>query len=370
MHYFNWGGRIIVMFLVQLFLIPSKLIFNLVNASVQVLLINTIFYYAFHKIARNRRDSFFLFLINNVIFLSFYKYSGVSIYITPTINYSWMHLLIFLYYLPYLNFYLNGNDKFKLPLFLGIIAGCTNEHIFFAQLSFFFGIYFLHLYKDILIPSFFYKSFFGVLIGGLILLAAPGNFLRAETVSFNISLQSIFRYLVYDLNWLIYSIKPLWLSFIPVVLTFKILGGKLKFHNTAVFLLCSGAISSLAMSLSPSFHNLTNLFFFYTLIIFLFSLFNGAKISRWPFLLITISTYILFFYLLHHHLLIDNHAKKIEKFIFEQKNRGDFELVVEKYPNKTSRLIHYNDISNQSNSARNIHIAKYYGLKSIQTASN
>ena len=73
---------------------------------------------------------------------------------------------------------------------------------------------------------------------------------------------------------------------------------------------------------------------------------------------------------MHHHLLINNHVKKIEKFIFEQQSKGNFELIVEKYPNKTNRLIHYNDIANQSNYARNIHIAKYYGLKSIQTASN
>ena len=33
-------------------------------------------------------------------------------------------------------------------------------------------------------------------------------------------------------------------------------------------------------------------------------------------------------------------------------------------------IIHYNDIANQSNSARNIHIAKFYGLKSIQTSRN
>ena len=60
-HYFNWGGRIIVIFLIQLFLIPSKIVFNIVNAFIQVLLINTIFFYAFHKIAHNRRDSFFYF---------------------------------------------------------------------------------------------------------------------------------------------------------------------------------------------------------------------------------------------------------------------------------------------------------------------
>ena len=43
------------------------------------------------KLLKIKEDHLFLLLINNVIFLSFYKYSGVSIYITPTINYTWMH---------------------------------------------------------------------------------------------------------------------------------------------------------------------------------------------------------------------------------------------------------------------------------------
>ena len=370
MHYLNWGGRIIVMFFIQLFLIPSKIIFNVVNALIQVLLINTIFYYAFHKIARNRHDSFFLFLINNVIFLSFYQYSGVSMYITPTINYSWMHLLVLLYYLPYLNFYLKGYDKFKFPLLLGIIVGCTNEHIFFAQLSVFFGLYFLHRYKGLKIPGYFYKSLIGVLIGGLILIAAPGNFIRAKTVSFDLSYESIINYLTYDINWLIVGIKPLWLLFIPIVLTYIILGGKLKWRNSTLFVLFTGTVSSLAMSFSPSFHNLTNLFFFFTLIIFLFSLFDIGKIGKWPFLSVIFSTYALFLYLLHHHLLINNHAKKIEEFIIEQKGKGNFEIIVKSYPYKINRLIHYNDITRYKNYPRNVHIAKYYGLKSIQTTDN
>lgn len=370
MHYFNWGGRLIVMFFVQLFLIPSKIIFNIVNASIQILLINTIFYYAFHKIAHNRRDSFLLFLINNVIFLSFYQYSGVSIYITPTINYSWMHLIVLLYYLPYLNFYLKGYDKYKFPLLLGIVVGCTNEHIFFAQMSVFFGLYILHRYKGLRIPSYFFRGLIGVLLGGLILIAAPGNFVRAKTFSFDLSFHSIIRYLTYDISWLIFEIKPLWLLSIPIVLAYILLGGKLKWQNSTLFILFTGTVSSLAMAFSPSFHNLTNLFFFFTLIIFIFSLFDFAEVGKWAFLSVTFFTFILFSYLLHHHLLINNHAKKIEAFIIDEKNKGNFDLIVKPYPNKINRVIHYNDIAKYQHYPRNIHIAKYYGLRSIKTADN
>ena len=130
-HYFNWGGRIIVIFLIQLFLIPSKIVFNIVNAFHPGFTYKYNLFHAFHKIAHNRRDSFF-FISNQQCNLSFfYQYSGVSMYITPTINYSWMQLLVLLYYIPYLNFYLKGYDRFKFPL-LNQRDTCT---YFSSQLS-------------------------------------------------------------------------------------------------------------------------------------------------------------------------------------------------------------------------------------------
>ena len=124
----------------------------------------------------DKKDAFFLFFINNLIFISFYKYSGVSIYLTSTINYSWMHLLVLLYYLPYLKFYLFGKDKFKFSLVLGIIVGCTNEHVLIAQLFFFCVLYFLYFHKSVKLPTYYYRSLIGVFIGGLLLIFAPGNF--------------------------------------------------------------------------------------------------------------------------------------------------------------------------------------------------
>ncbi len=369
-HYFNWGGRITIIFLIQLFLLPSKILFNIVNALIQVLLINTIFYYSFHKVAMDKRDAFFLFFINNLIFLSFYKYSGVSIYLTSTINYTWMHLVVLLYYLPYLKFYLYGKDKFKFSLLLGIVAGCTNEHVFIAQLFFFFGIYFLHFYKKVKIPTYFFRSFIGVFLGGLVLLSSPGNFVRAKTMEFNLSFDSILNYLNYEITWLVLFIKPLWFLFIPLVAVYLFQGKSLKYESQTIFLLITGIISSLAMSFSPSFHNGTNLFFFFTLITFFLSLFDVPRIGNWSLIGITLATFSLFYYLLHHHLLINKYAMKVEEYIINQKSNGNLELVVEKYPSMTNRLINYYGIETDPKCARNKHIAEYYGLTTIQTLDN
>ena len=366
-HYNNWGGRIIVIFLVQLFLLPSKIFFDMINALIQVVLINTIFYYAFQKVAVDKKDTYFLFFINNLIFLCFYKYSGVSIYLTPTINYTWMHLFVLLYYLPYFKFYSFGKDSYKLCLPLGIIAGCTNEHIFIAQLFLFIGLYFLYYFKKIKIPTYYYRSFIGVFIGGLLLILAPGNFIRAKTISVNISLNTLIDYLAYDFNWLTLYIKPLWLLFLPSAVIYFILGYRFKYSNTLVFLLLTGIVSSLAMSFTPSFHNGTNLFFFFSIIIFILSLFDISRVGNKLFGFNTLLTIILFAYLSYHHSLIKKYALQTEKFIIKQRSSGNLDLVVEQYPNITNRLINYYGIETDSRTPRNMHIAKYYRLTSIKT---
>ena len=53
-----------------------------------------------------------------------------------------------------------------------------------------------------------------------------------------------------------------------------------------------------------------------------------------------------------------------------QKAKGNLDLIVKGYPNQTNRLIHYNDIAMEKYFARNIHIAKYFGINSIQKTNN
>ena len=61
---------------------------------------------------------------------------------------------------------------------------------------------------------------------------------------------------------------------------------------------------------------------------------------------------------------------KVEEYIINQKSNGNLELVVEKYPSMTNRLINYYGIQTDPISARNKHIAEYYGLTTIQTLDN
>jgi hypothetical protein len=372
-HYFNWGGRIIVLFFVQLFLIPIKLYFNVINALVQVIIINTLFFYAYNRIATTLKDATIIFLINIFLFIGFYKYSGVSIYLTSTIGYSWMHLCVLLYYLPFWNYYVNQKEsRNKLSFyFFGIISGCTNEHVFVAQFIFFILLSIInrinHHYKT---PQFYYHSLFGVLTGGAILMFAPGNFIRAQTINSKISVTKIIDYLSYDLFWVIDSLKGFWIIVIPLfLLHYFYFNNKFQIKMPNIIILFMGIISSLAMSFSPSYHNGTNLFLFFCIIIFVLSIFDFSIFSNKLFFLYLMINLMVFSYLYENHKFINEYALSIEKTILDEKMKEKDEIIVNNISIKTNRLVHYYGIENSPDLPRNIHISTYYGIKSIKSVN-
>tara|TARA_B100000519_G_scaffold145816_1_gene126650 strand:- start:6444 stop:7754 length:1311 start_codon:yes stop_codon:yes gene_type:complete len=372
-HYFNWSGRIVPNFLLQLFLLPSKFIFNFFNAVVQVLLINTIFYFAYNRIATKYREVSLLLLINLFLFFGFYKYSGLSIYLTSTISYTWTHLIVLIYYLPFWNFIVNGKNysgSYSFTL-LGLIVGCTNEHVFIAQLFFFISLFILNK-KSVIkeLPSFFYPSFFGVFSGGLILLLSPGNFVRASSTNVILSIDSIIKYLIYDLTWVTHDIKPFWFMVILLIIVNHFLNKRsLLVSMPHILILSLGIISSVSMALSPSYHSGTNLFLFISIIIFVLSSINISTFSHYLSYLNIILTLLLFMYLYQSHNFINDYFFDTEQEILSEKNKGNYNLIIKNINIETNRLVHYYAIENNPNRPRNIHISKYYGIKSIRSVN-
>jgi hypothetical protein len=371
-HYLNWGGRIVAHTFVQLFLVPTKLYFNIINAVVQTLLINTIFFYAFNKLpGNNKKDASLLLFINLLLFLGFYKYSGMSIYLTSTINYTWMHLFTLLYFLPHWNYFINGKDsEYRyIFLFLGIIIGCTNEHVFIAQLFFFLTLIILKK-KSIInkLPKFYYHSFIGIVLGGIILILSPGNIIRANTTNFKLTFNNIIDYIIYDFTWVINYIKPFWLIIIPLYAYYYYFIQH-DFNNKKPYLLIIsiGIISSAAMAVSPSYHSGTNLFLYICMIIFVLSLIKSSLIPNFFIHTTLIFSIVLFSYLYSKHSFINEYFLQTEKSIINQKENGNEHVVVKKINIQTNRLINYYAIETDSILPRNKNISRYYKLKSIRS---
>ena len=370
-HYYNWSGRIIGHLILQLFLIPKKILFDLVNAVIQTILINIIFYLAKKNIAKSKKDVSVLLIINILLFLGFYNYTSMTMYVTPTIVYTWMHVLVLIYYSFFLKLYNKDVTKrVKVSFFIvGLFAGSTNEHVFIAQIAFYLIIYIYHIlrYPDG-IPKYFIYSFCGVFIGGAVLMLAPGNFVRAGSFSETINISHIINYIKFDLMWVIFFLKPVWFIAIPSVFIYYITNGKKLIINPhSKLILVTGIISSLSLACSPSYHNGTNLFFFYCLIIFLISLIEFKKVKILNFPLIILCSIILQLYLISSQLGIYKYDIEIKNEILQRKNNGETDIIINSIPLDVNRLINYQQITSNPDAPRNQHMASYYGINTIRT---
>ena len=370
-HYNNWGGRILSIGLLHLFLIPAKFIYDIVNSIFHVLLINTLFFFAYNRPATLNKDAPTLLFINILLYSGFYAYSSMAMYMTSSINYTWMHLFVFIYYLVFTRIKERKiSVKTNILFFIfGLIVGGTNEHIFIAQLSFFVIIYFLYSTKRILkIPKYFFYSLSGVLCGGLILIFSPGNFVRAQAQGMKFNFNNFIEYINWDIIWLFSFLKPFWLVVIPLILYYYFIDkNKINISVQNSLLLLIGLISSLSLSVISHQGNHTNLFFYYCLLIATISLMDLSKIKSWFGFMNIIVSILLLSYILINQNKIYHYNKITEKEILRKKTEGELNITVESIKLKTNRLVPYLALYKDSSNVRNMHIAKYYGINSIRS---
>ena len=79
---------------------------------------------------------------------------------------------------------------------------------------------------------------------------------------------------------------------------------------------------------------------------------------------------VLFAYLYQNHNFINKYFSEVEKNILSKKEKGNYDLIINNIDIRTNRLVNYYAIENNPNSSRNIHISKYYGIKSIKSVNN
>ncbi len=371
-----WVGRLVGNFLLLHFLLPDKIFFDLINSIIQVLIINIIFFLAKNKIAKDKLDSSFLLLINLLLFFGFYGYA-IVFHITTSIHYSWTHMFSFLYYIFFLKcWYKEYSIKRNLLFFIiGIIIGCGFEHVFISQLFCFSLLAILKISKKVsFLPFYTAYSFAGILIGGTILMFAPGNFsrLKSSNLELSFNLNRIINYWTFEINWIINYIKYLWIIFfILSLIYFFIFKQKFIFKIDSFLILTIGFISILSLSVSPVYHNCTNLFFYYCLLIFLLSLFNtdmiSNKILNFTFIIIFLFSIVFQGYMLINQKRVYDYSVMLEQTILEKRNSGERDIEVEQIDIKTNRFINYQALFNKINAPRNEGIAKYYNINSIKT---
>lgn len=187
LHYFNWGGRSVVHFIVQTFLWWGKPIFNILNSIVFVMYIYLISFFAF---GRKSTIGFICSLL--IVWFTLPVIGSIIFWLTGSCNYLWGMTLVFLFMYRYYKCILNEENQISLqnrkdsllwiiPWFLyGIIAGWCNENTSGMGILVCF---LLTLYKYKKSKKIFKWQIFGIIgsiLGFVLMILAPGNYARAD----------------------------------------------------------------------------------------------------------------------------------------------------------------------------------------------
>lgn len=187
-HYFTWGGRSVVHFIGQLLLLTdSVVIIDIINS-----IAFTCYIYVMHKhiVGHNKSSIGILSISFFLTWLLQPTFAETTLWITGSANYLWGSLIILLFLLPY-RLHREGERKSGIrnvvtiiAMFIcGIIAGWTNENTAAAMIVSIILFLVYYKYKEYSIPFWAYSGLVGAIIGYVVMISAPGNFVRAEGTS-------------------------------------------------------------------------------------------------------------------------------------------------------------------------------------------
>ena len=182
-HYMTWSGRLVAHFFLMFFLWIGKFWFNIINAAMVVLLCFCIQWIAHEGRVTIEISAKKLALTFFCIWAFTFNFSGVMLWMAGSCNYLWTSVFLLLFLIPYVHHYFTkGAVSYKewmVPAMaaLGFLAGNANENtIGWIGLT---GIFYLyHAWKRKTLQSWMIFGFMGLSAGYILLMLAPGNFVR------------------------------------------------------------------------------------------------------------------------------------------------------------------------------------------------
>ena len=390
MQYMNWTGRSVVHIIARLFLLMPKIVFNFMNPLIYVLL--TILIY---KISTKDNENFYVFkylMINLLIWLFVPTFGQTILWETGAANYLWGGIIIISFLSMYHRYYTKGRElPFNQPLqlifmtILGILAGWCNENTSGGAILVVLGyIYFIYKEKRA-IKGWLFSGLGGAIFGLLMMVAAPGNAIRATY--FDRSAWSLPHKLYSGFSTItrtLYenSLQLFVLAAILIALGIIFNQHKNWFRLSYVYVL-AGLATIYVLSLSPTGLNWGRSFFGGALYIII------AMLIEWPdkltkttagsFYSVISSVLIvqfLFSFVLGVHGIIQSYRDINEqyRYVESQKKQGNLNPLIADfnanegmpYPAYSSALSHVGaSIDSQINRSN----AKYFGLETIRSVS-
>ena len=182
-HYFDHGGRMVAYFVLDSFLFLGKGWFNPFNAFLFVALVVLMYWYSQRKISL-RFNPYILTVIILFAWLGFPHFAEVNLWMAGATGYLFTAVVILTFLLPYYFCFLGTNlwrnhAAAALVMFGGgILAGWSIENTA-ATATFATAIFAFYFYRRRELQLWMATGFVGALTGFVLLVAAPGNFVRA-----------------------------------------------------------------------------------------------------------------------------------------------------------------------------------------------
>lgn len=248
--YFTWGGRIVTWFWVYVSMLVGKEWFNFINASLFVVLLVLTAMIGTQKFSLRELKPFWIVAAFLTVWGCNSEFTNAYLWVSGSVGYLWTGVvqLSFLYF--YARFYWRGEEpNFRAPTFfmsvLGFFAGQTTENAGTVTLFLTF-FYSLFLWRKKNLRRWMAAGVVGCVAGWLILVAAPGNYVRyaIDVITFN--------------EWNFYNhfivIVPFFAMCFPMLLTIlfvpKIKSDKLR--RFAICFFAAGFINALMMFVPPN----------------------------------------------------------------------------------------------------------------------
>ncbi len=181
-HYLLHGGRFFTVFCLNFFLWLGKFPFDVANAILFTALVILIYFHARREI---KLDEPIILAVTGILtWLSLPHFGEVAVWKSGSTVYLWSAIPVFLFLLPY-NLKLAGKFNLRGKIFivamflLGLIAGCSVENLG-VTVTLLTGAITFYLCKKKLPSTWAAAGSLGNLIGVIILIVAPGNYVRYD----------------------------------------------------------------------------------------------------------------------------------------------------------------------------------------------
>lgn len=182
-HYFNWGGRVILHAIAQALLWFGESWANVLNTFAYLAL--GLIIYSISNNGNKANPVLFIF-INIALWFFLPSFSQNILWTTGSANYLWGGLILFSFVLFYTSYYLKQASTEKDTLkcigmfILGILAGWTNENMSIALIFFLIYLILLLKYEKKEIPKWMISGLIGAIMGCVVMLLSPGNAVRSK----------------------------------------------------------------------------------------------------------------------------------------------------------------------------------------------